>query len=201
MKKTFYQTNIFWQLLCFAILAIVVVMVYGGVRIIIQDINQGFSIDEDIVGKIIVRILYFLGVALFFKEFIRIESINIHLDHEKIFMKDDGLPKKERVQYYAEVRFVDIESVDIIRTEKNSKGKKIDSKLISGSVIKPYLSIKSKSGGTANFFIMYMAKKDVIKLIDEIKKRMRNVGNMADVIEASSIMEKLKGPYMIKIDE
>ena len=201
MKKTFYQTNIFWQLLCFAILAIVVVMVDGGVRIIIQDINQGFRIDEGIVGKIIVRILYFLSVALFFKEFIRIESINIHLDHEKIFMKDDGLQKKASVQHYAEVRFVDIESVDIIWTEKNSKGKKIDSKLISGSVLKPYLSIKSKSGGTANFFIMYMAKKDVIKLIEEIKKRMCNVGNMANVIEESSIMEKLKRPYMLKIDE
>lgn len=81
------------------------------------------------------------------------------------------------------MKFVDIESVDIIWTKKNSRGKTIKSRLVSALVEKPYLSIKTKNGEVTNFFIMYVSKKDVIRIINEIGCRMKNVGNDIDIIK------------------
>ena len=198
-KKTFYQTNIFWQLFCFMFLVAFVTCFILGVELIIGIFSNGLG--ENIADKfvsIILLVLYFTATFLILKMFIRFEHNNIHLTDEKMYMNDDWNNKNNKIQYYSEVKFIDIVSVDIIWTKKNSKGKSIKSRFVSALVEKPYLSIKTKNADIINFFVMYVSKKDVIKLINEIRVRMTNVGNEIDIIKENEALLKINRKKHIK---
>lgn len=199
-KKTFYQTNILWQLFCFMFLAVFITCFIVGVQLIVGIINNGLGESvTDIVLSIILLILYFVATFLILKVFVRLEHNNIHFTNEKIYMNDDWNNKKNKIQYYSEVKFTDIDSVDIIWTKKDSKGKTIRSRLVSAFVEKPYLSIKCKNGKVVNFFIMYISKKDVIKIINEIRICMKNVKNDVDIIHEEEALLKLNRKSNIDI--
>lgn len=199
-KKTFYQTNIFWQLFCFIFLIGFITCFIVGIQLIIGIINNGLGEKvSDIIISIILLTLYFTATLLILKLFIRFEHNNIHLTNDKIYMNDDWNNKKNKIQYYAEVNFVDIESVDIIWTKRNSKGKLIRSRFVSALVEKPYLSIKNKKHETINFFVMYISKKDVIKIINEIRYRMKNVNNRTAIIRDEEAYFKLNKKSRIDI--
>lgn len=199
-KKTFYQTNIFWQLFCFMFLIVFITLFIVGVQLIIGIINNGLGENvPDKIISIILLTLYFTATLLILKLFIRFEHNNIHLTDEKIYMNDDWNNKKNKIQYYSEVNFVDIESVDIIWTKRNSKGKLIRSRFVSALVEKPYLSIKTKKGETINFFVMYISKKDVIKIINEIRCRMKNAENTTDIIKDEEAYLKLSRKSQIDV--
>ena len=198
-KKTFYQTNIFWQLFCFMFLVAFVTCFIIGVQLIIGFFSNGLG--ENIADKfvsIILLVLYFTATFLILKMFIRFEHNNIHLTDEKMYMNDDWNNKNNKIQYYSEVKFIDIVSIDIIWTKKNSKGKLIKSRFVSALVEKPYLSIKTKNADIINFFVMYVSKKDVIKLINEIRVRMTNVGNEIDIIKENEALLKINKKKHIK---
>lgn len=199
-KKTFYQTNILWQLFCFMFLAVFITCFIVGVQLIVGIINNGLGESvTDIVLSIILLILYFVATFLILKVFVRLEHNNIYFTNEKIYMNDDWNNKKNKIQYYSEVKFTDIDSVDIIWTKKDSKGKTIRSRLVSAFVEKPYLSIKCKNGKVVNFFIMYISKKDVIKIINEIRICMKNVKNDVDIIHEEEALLKLNRKSNIDI--
>ena len=199
-KKTFYQTNIFWQLFCFMFLIVFITLFIVGVQLIIGIINNGLGENvPDKIISIILLTLYFTATLLILKLFIRFEHNNIHLTDEKIYMNDDWNNKKNKIQYYSEVSFVDIESVDIIWTKRNSKGKLIRSRFVSALVEKPYLSIKTKKDETINFFVMYISKKDVIKIINEIRCRMKNAENTTDIIKDEEAYLKLSRKSQIDV--
>ena len=199
-EKTFYQTNILWQLFCFMFLAIFIICFIVGVQLIVGIINNGLGVDvTDKIISIFLLILYFTATLLILKLFIRFEHNNIHLTNEKIYMNDDWNNKKNKIQYYSEVKFVEIESIDIIWTKKNSKGKTIRSRLVSALVEKPYLSIKCKNGEVVNFFVMFISKKDVIKIINEISCRMKKIGNYIDIIKEVDLFSKINRKSHIDI--
>ena len=81
----------------------------------------------------------------------------------------------------------------------NNKGKLISSRLLFALVEKPFLSIKTKKGETVNFFVMYISKKDVIKIINEIRCRMKNVGNRTDIIKDEEAYLKLSRKSQINV--
>ena len=61
-KKTFYQTNILWQLFCFMFLAVFITCFIVGVQLIVGIINNGLGESvTDIVLSIILLILYFFS--------------------------------------------------------------------------------------------------------------------------------------------
>lgn len=199
-KKTFYQTNILWQLFCFMFLAVFITCFIVGVQLIVGIINNGLGVDvTDKIISIFLLVLYFTATFLILKVFVRLEHNNIHFTNEKIYMNDDWNNKKNKIQYYSEVKFTDIDSVDIIWTKKDSKGKTIRSRLVSAFVEKPYLSIKCKNGKVVNFFIMYISKKDVIKIINEIRICMKNVKNDVDIIHEEEALLKLNRKSNIDI--
>ena len=199
-KKTFYQTNILWQLFCFMFLAVFITCFIVGVQLIVGIINNGLGESvTDIVLSIILLILYFVATFLILKVFVRLEHNNIHFTNEKIYMNDDWNNKKNKIQYYSEVKNTDIDSVDIIWTKKDSKGKTIRSRLVSAFVEKPYLSIKCKNGEVVNFFVMYISKKDVIKIINEIRIRMKKVKSDVDIIHEKEALLKLNRKSNIDI--
>jgi len=199
-KKTFYQTNIFWQLFCFIFLAAFITCLIVGVQLVVGVINNGLgaSVTDKIIS-IFLLTLYFIAILLILKLFIRFEHNNIHLTNEKIYMNDDWNNKKNKIQYYSEVKFIDIESIDIIWTKKNSKGKTIRSRFVSSMVEKLYLSIKCKNGKVVNFFIMYISKKDVIRIINEIRCRMKIIGNDIDIIKDDEAYTKINRKSYIDI--
>lgn len=191
-KKTFYQTNILWQLFCFMFLTVFIACFIAGIQFIIGIINNGFSKNTtNKIISVILLMIYFTGTFLILKVFVRFEHNNIHLTKEKIYMNDDWNNEKNKIQYYSEVNFADIKSVDIIWSKRNSRGKTIKSTLVSALVEKPYLSIITKNDETINFFVMYISKKDVVKIINEIRWRMNNVGNNIDIIKEEEAYLKI----------
>ncbi len=66
-------------------------------------------------------------------------------------------------------------------------------------LVKPYLSIKTKNGEVINFFVMYISKKDVIRIINEIRCRMRNVGNDIDIIKDDESYLKINRKIYIEV--
>ena len=191
-KKTFFQTNILWQLFCLMFLAVFVAEVLVGVQLIIGIISNGLGENAtEIITSVILLGLFLISMGLTLWQFIVFEHNNIHLTVDKIYMNDDWNNKRNKIQYYTEVYFVDIESVDIFWTKCDSKGKLIKSGLFSALVEKPYLSIKTKNGEVSNFFIMYVSKKDVIRIINEISYRMKRVGNNIDIINIEEAKLKI----------
>ena len=189
-KKTFYQTNIFWQLFCFVFLAIFILIFIVTVQCITIS---------DIMASVFILAVLVIGGSLALIEFIILEHNNVHLTKDKIYMNNDWNPKKDKIQYYTEAYFADIESIDIIWTKMDSRGRLIKSKLISASVEKPYLSIKTKDGKVSNFFVMYIPKKNVIKILNEISYRMKSVGNNIKIINSDEAYLKIKKKIYIDI--
>lgn len=199
-KKTFYQNNIFWQLICCVPLVISIISFILDVELIIHFINNGLGVDNnDKIISIFNLVILLVGTFMFLMFFIQLEHNNIHLTNDKIYMNDDWNKKTDKIQYYSEVNFIDIEAVDIIWTKKDSKGKIIRSKLMSAYVVKPYLSIKTKDGKVVNFFILYIVKKDVIKIINEIRRRMKNVGNNTEIIDDDEAYSKINKKLYMEI--
>lgn len=199
-KKTFYQTNIFWQLFCFVFLTIFILIFIVTVQCIIAIIKNGFGKTiSNIMASVFILAVLVIGCSLALIEFIILEHNNVHLTKDKIYMNNDWNPKKDKIQYYTEAYFADIESIDIIWTKMDSRGKLIRSKLISASVEKPYLPIKTKDGKISNFFVMYIPKKNVIKIINEISYRMKSVGNNSEIINSDEAYLKIKKKIYIDI--
>lgn len=201
-KKTFYQTGIFWQLLCLMMLAISLFLFIFGIIVCIRTINY-FVIETaaDVIISIIPTTLCLSVAIFFFLEFVRMEHNNIHFTSEKLYINDDWLREKHgKIQYYTEVKFIDIESVDIIWTENNSQGRPMRASvflhrscIIPTSVFmpKPYLSITTKEVEKKNFFIMYFPQKSILKIINEIRVRMKIVGNDSNIITDDEALLKL----------
>lgn len=192
-KKTFYQTNVMWQIVCFMFLIAFIGFFSFGVRLIIGVVRNGLGETvNEISSSLIILTIYFIGCGGLLRVFLRLEHNNVHLTNDKIYMKDDWSNKRDKIQYYSEVKFIDIESIDIIWTRKNSKGKTIKSTNASSYVEKPYISIKNKNGVITNFLVLYIRKKDVVRIINEIRRRMKNVGNHTSIIEDDEVYLKIK---------
>lgn len=199
-KRIFFQTDVLWQLFCFLLLSFVLIASAIGIQLITGIVHNGWGEGFiDIALTVILVILYFVAVALVLKVFIRLEHNNIFLDADKIYMKDDWCSERDKIQYYAEAFYKDIESIDIIWTKNNSKGGKIKTRLVSALFEKPYLSIRKRNGETANFFIMYFSKRSISKLIDEIRMRMESSGNPASFKNTKELMSKLDKTTKIEV--
>ena len=97
-KKTFYQTNIFWQLFCFIFFVAFIIFSIVGVQLIIGIINKwpGENVIDKIIS-VISLILYFISTLLVLKWFVQFEHNNIHLTNEKIYMNDDWNNEKNKI--------------------------------------------------------------------------------------------------------
>ena len=187
-KKTFLQSNIGWQIFCFALLAAALACTGWWISMIVKSVQRGIG---DIVFFLFAQGVCFLVALYLFFSFIKFERNNIHLTEEKIYMKDDWNGKRSKLQHYAEVKFAEIASVDIVWTNNDSKGNNIKAKATWALIPKPYLSIKTKNGDITNFFIMYFAKEDVVKIVDEVQKRMKYLGNSTEIIQKKELIQKL----------
>ncbi len=83
--------------------------------------------------------IYFLGVLFLLHSAIRLLlALKINLRDEDIYTYGDMLPRFEKIQYKTSIKYIDIVSVKIIASEKNSKNRRIASRRLSSSIAKKY---------------------------------------------------------------
>lgn len=103
MKKTFYQTNLLFQIIAlmfFACFVAVQVIVFIGLSYVISLPHLSLpSLAERIVALWIME----AGAFLTFWVFLRLEHNNIHIKGDKIYMNDDWSRRSEKIQFYSEV--------------------------------------------------------------------------------------------------
>ena len=191
MKRTFFQTNIFFQF--FVFIFFVGFIVYQGLTFKILYLIISFVKIHDyssLLERILVLLLCELMSVILFRVFLRFEHNNIHIKKGKIYMNDDWLRKKEKIQYRSEVFISDIQSIDIIWTSKNSLNGHIDGRTLGSIAPKAYISFKKNSGEIVNMFILYMNHRTVSKMIDCIKEEMKKNNNLNHIEDTIYLTNK-----------
>ena len=119
IKKTYYQTSIFFQIIISIFLAAFIVFQAMAIKIVILIITCIMNNDlKNVGGQFVIFLVFEIGALLMLRIIIRFEHNNIYIRDNKIYMNDDWMHKKEKIQRYAEVYIEDIKSIDIIGTPK-----------------------------------------------------------------------------------
>ena len=191
IKKTYYQTSVFFQIIISIFLAAFIVFQAYAIKIVILIITCIMNNDlKNVGGQFVIFLVFEIAALLVLRVIIRFEHNNIYIRGNKIYMNDDWMPKKEKIQRYAEVYIEDIKSIDIIGTPK--KKRKL-SATISTSVIplRAYIVFETMKGKKVKMFIFYMSKKTIRTMINDIKELMKEHNNFNPIEDTETLIEKL----------
>lgn len=191
IKKTYYQTSVFFQIIISIFLAAFIVFQACAIKIVILMITCIMNNDlKNVGGQFVIFLVFEIAALLMLRIIIRFEHNNIYIRGNKIYMNDDWMPKKEKIQRYAEVYIEDIKSIDIIGTPK--KKRKL-SATISTSVIplRAYIVFETMKGKKVKMFIFYMSKKTIRTMINDIKELMKEYNNFNPIEDTETLIEKL----------
>lgn len=191
IKKTYYQTSIFFQIIISIFLAAFIVFQAMAIKIVVLSVTCIMNNDlKNVGGQFVIFLILEIGALLMLRVIIRFEHNNIYIRDNKIYMNDDWMPKKEKIQRYAEVYIEDIKSIDIIGTPK--KKRKL-SATISTSVIplRAYIVFETMKGKKVKMFIFYMSKKTIRTMINDIKELMKEYNNFNPIEDTETLIEKL----------
>lgn len=191
IKKTYYQTSIFFQIIISIFLAAFIVFQAMAIEIVVLIITCIMNNDlKNVGGQFVIFLILEIGALLMLRVIIRFEHNNIYIRDNKIYMNDDWMPKKEKIQRYAEVYIEDIKSIDIIGTPK--KKRKL-SATISTSIIplRAYIVFETMKGKKVKMFIFYMSKKTIRTMINDIKELMKEHNNFNPIEDTETLIEKL----------
>ena len=191
IKKTYYQTSIFFQIIISIFLVAFIVFQTMAIKIVVLSVTCIMNNDlKNVGGQFVIFLILEIGALLMLRIIIRFEHNNIYIRDNKIYMNDDWMPKKEKIQRYAEVYIEDIKSIDIIGTPK--KKRKL-SATISTSVIplRAYIVFETMKGKKVKMFIFYMSKKTIRTMINDIKELMKEHNNFNPIEDTETLIEKL----------
>ena len=191
IKKTYYQTSIFFQIIISIFLTAFIVFQVMAIEIVVLIITCIVNNDlKNVGGQFVIFLILEIGALLMLRIIIRFEHNNIYIRDNKIYMNDDWMPKKEKIQRYAEVYIEDIKSIDIIGTPK--KKRKL-SATISTSVIplRAYIVFETMKGKKVKMIIFYMSKKTIRTMINDIKELMKEHNNFNPIEDTETLIEKL----------
>lgn len=191
IKKTYYQTSIFFQIIISIFLAAFIVFQAMAIKIVVLIITCIMNNDlKNVGGQFVIFLVFEIAALLMLRIIIRFEHNNIYIRGNKIYMNDDWMPKKEKIQRYAEVYIEDIKSIDIIGTPK--KKRKL-SATISTSIIplRAYIVFETMKGKKVKMFIFYMSKKTIRTMINDIKELMKEHNNFNPIEDTETLIEKL----------
>lgn len=106
-------------------------------------------------------------------EFLFCLKRNIELNSTAIIVKKDKTIIGARLQYEVKVNYSDIQEIGLTISNHDSKNKFVP------IVITPmlYIVFNLKNGKQQKINVYYYREKDIILLIDEIKKRAKEIGN------------------------
>ena len=199
-KKTYFQTFIPFQLLEIGVmgflsiggLCLVFLYAYSYINsefaaIMRNEVPTAFSDNM----KPFYFVVSIIGTFVCGKYFIGKERLNITVSDQKVSIPSDLVRTSEKIQFKDEVNICDIISISIIMTRNNSKGTFCRQICVNPADFS-YLQIIDNKGEKHNFYIMYMCKRTIRKLINDIKRRIVLVGNSAQIDDTDLIMKNLK---------
>lgn len=193
-KKYYLPDNIAIVILCIFLLVLGLLPFFGAIRIFIvifQHIDK--SSLEDTMIRVAIGIIMILPIILLGYKISQYMCYTIILDKDKIYIHEDTNSKNRKIQYYTYVNYSDINSIDILWTNRKSNGEKSSEHSITGGGTKiPYLRIETKKGEQKLFMIMFTTKKTIKRLILELNQRLVNNGNEIHLDDVDSIIKSLK---------
>lgn len=122
--------------------------------------------------------------------------ITFNTDH--IYVPFDWRIKRNRQQYRVEVKYEDIMDVSFIRSTKSSKNTTIQEES-SKPTYHQYMVLLLKNGRKERIKIDWYSKKQKVKILEELKKRLEYCGNNIDLTQAQEILKNLgmTGPKFV----
>lgn len=122
--------------------------------------------------------------------------ITFNTDH--IYVPFDWRIKRNRQQYRVEVKYEDIMDVSFIRSTKSSKNTTIQEES-SKPRYHQYMVLLLKNGRKERIMIDWYSKKQKVKILEELKKRLEYCGNNIDLTQAQEILKNLgmTGPKFV----
>ncbi len=135
MKKIYFQTNIFFQILMLLILSTFFIAQYFAIKILILIYFRDKFKYVDYI-RIIIFLVFEVSAILIFKIFLRFEQNNIYIDKNVIYMNDDKKKNNNKIQYETKVQVEEIIDIKIIWSNKDSRLKSS----ISSSIPIAYIS-------------------------------------------------------------
>ena len=194
MKKRIYIPDNIVILVVNIIFAIFGLPVFAqGIIVLISAFSLLIKLDvlHALLGFGISTLLIFVSLLIGYK-ISQYMCYTIILDKEKIYIHKDTNPRKRKIQYYTEVNYTEITSIEIFESNKKSNGKKSGEDSITGGAARiPYLCLHTKSGEQKLFMIMFTSKKSIKKLIIELKHRMELCGNSIQTEDVDTIIRKI----------
>lgn len=104
--------------------------------------------------------------------FIQYEHNCIIFKEKYIYILDDWLFSREKIQYKTIIEYAKIDEINIIKANQNSLGKKINRKFI---IPLEFMEFRCKNGEIKRIFFTYYTKKQKAKILKEVKKRINNL--------------------------
>lgn len=133
-------------------------------------------------------IIVFLGSLIYFLSFIK---KRITITEKEIIVSEDIADKRNiflrKIQYNTSVSFDEIEKIYICSTNKDSRGQHV--KFI--FVFMPYIVFECKDRQKKMINVYYFSKKQVIYIIDEVKRRALLVGNDFQIETGEELISKI----------
>lgn len=198
MKKTFFQTNILFQIFSFLFFVAFLGFQLFAMRIMVLTIEKVISTGTDMLcARVSIFLLFQIVAVLILRFFIRMEHNNIHIDNGKIYMTDDWLPKKEKIQYATSVYFLEIKAIDVIWSTKDSLLKTTPTRTFGGAMPKAYLSFFLNDGTQKNMLILYMSTKTIRSLVEVIKECLLSENNPAKIEDTDILVKKFSSKITI----
>ena len=90
------------------------------------------------------------------------------------------------------VSYKDIIDFKIIKSANNSKNEIINSRDPSSFVLKSYLELKLRNGDKQRAYILFFTKKQWIKIVDELNRRLIAVGNNIELPSTAEMIKAVK---------
>lgn len=155
-KKTFFQTNILWQILLFGILCLGLLCTINIFHVFnskygnITNFLNMTSLDDKLI-----YFITFCGSIFPFYFFIQLERYNVHLNDEEIYMNDDWRRKtaRDKIQYQVSTKYKDIEKIQLIYSYYDSRDRNCS------AFRKKYLVLETKDGKINKYHVIYISKK------------------------------------------
>lgn len=113
------------------------------------------------------------------------------MDDEKIWMNATPIPKPMREQFKAEILFSEIVDINLVNSEKTSKGKP-SNRGYKGRSIKTYLVFSKKNGRKVRMNVSYFTDDYLMEIISEVILRVNAVGNNYEGHDAIWIFNNVK---------
>lgn len=125
------------------------------------------------------------------------ESYIVQVDSNQVWMNQEKRGKKHRVQYESKILFSAIKDIKMIKTNLNSRGKRIDG-APQCFAMKKYLVFVKEDKKEVWMNVSHYTNGYILKIIKEIIERIVTGGNNYEGSDAFSIMDKYKKEEMNK---